>query len=131
MIFIDTNILANAYLDQGVKGEAARGFLDKIARGQPACVSALVLDELMWVLAKNGKAHLVRRSIESLYELPNMEILEVSPSAPMAALFFMEKYGLHPRDAFHAASMKENNISKIVSDDAHFDKVKEFKRIPL
>ncbi len=131
MIFIDTNVLANAYLDQGEKGEAARGFLDKIARGRPASISALVFDELIWVLMKNGKAHLVRRSIESLYELPNLEILEVSPSAPMTALVFMEKYGLHPRDAFHAASMNENGISTIVSDDAHFDKVKEFKRIPL
>ena len=49
----------------------------------------------------------------------------------MTALFFMEKYGLQPRDAFHAAAMKENDVFTIVSDDVHFDKVREFKRIPL
>jgi len=32
---------------------------------------------------------------------------------------------------FHAAAMKENDVFTIVSDDVHFDKVREFKRIPL
>ena len=36
----------------------------------------------------------------------------------------MEKYGLKPRDALHAATALENKITTIVSCDEDFDKLK-------
>jgi len=39
----------------------------------------------------------------------------------------MEKYKIRPRDAIHVASMLENNISTIITEDPNFKKVKEIK----
>jgi len=39
----------------------------------------------------------------------------------------MEKYKIRSRDAIHVASMLENNISTIITEDPNFKKVKEIK----
>jgi predicted nucleic acid-binding protein len=41
----------------------------------------------------------------------------------------MERYGLRPRDAIHAATAIENKITTIVSYDRGFDSVGGLKRI--
>jgi predicted nucleic acid-binding protein len=41
----------------------------------------------------------------------------------------MERYGLKPRDAIHAATAMENRITVIVSYDKDFDRIRELKRV--
>ena len=132
MIYLDANFFVFALLDNTKKGEKARSIQKEIIEGKHiAFTSVLAIDEIMWVLIKNGKKSILRKTIEDIYATPNLEVREVPPLVPINALDFMEKYNLKPRDAFHAAIMKQFQLKEIVSDDSDFDKVKELKRIRL
>lgn len=132
MIYLDANFFLFSILDVTQKGENARKIQDSIIRGkQDASTSALTLDEIMWVLVKNKKKHMLRTVIEGIYSMPNLDISQVSSTVPLLALELIEKHALSPRDAFHVAIMKEGKIGSIVSDDDDFDKVEWVKRIPI
>ena len=127
--YVDANIFVFAALDGGTAGEKAAKILSKIQNGETsAATSALALDEIMWVFVKNKKRHLLEQVLKGIYEMPNLMVLPVSAHAPLAAVEFMTKFNLQPRDALHCAIMRENGLKTIFSDDADFDKVKEFSR---
>jgi len=131
MIYLDANFFAFGILNLEEKGEKARKIHSDIIKGKKAVTSPLTLDEFMWVLIKNNRKELIRKAVLDVYSTPNLEIREVSSSVPIAAIEFIEKYGLKPRDAFHLAIMKELKINEIVTDDPHFDKISGIKRIKL
>ncbi len=129
MIYLDANFFILANFDLTEKGGNARKLQESIIQGRKAVTSALVLDEVIWVLIKNKKHSLLRETIQDIYSLPNTDIIEVNSMIPFSALDFIEKYNLKPRDAFHVAIMKEREIKEIASDDSDFDRVSEIKRI--
>ncbi len=132
MIYLDANFFVFCNIDEAEKGENARRLVQKIIDGtQDAATSALALDEVMWVILKTGMKKDLRRIIEGIYSIPNLKIIEVSPDIPLISLDLIEKYGLKPRDAFHAAIMKSLGIRHIASDDADFDRVEWIKRIRM
>ena len=132
MIYLDTNFFIFALLDQTKKGDKAREIQKEIIEGKYfAITSPLAMDEVIWVLLKNSKQHLIRKTIEDMYAMPNLNVREVSSLIPLTALEFMEKCKLKPRDAFHVAIMENFGIKEIVSDDSDFDKVGRIKRIKL
>ncbi|MBI3051586.1 type II toxin-antitoxin system VapC family toxin [Candidatus Woesearchaeota archaeon] len=69
----------------------------------------------------------MRRTVEEIYSTPNLRIKSVTPEIPLIALDIIEQYGLKPRDAFHAAIMKQHSTEEIISDDKDFDRVKWIK----
>lgn len=85
----------------------------------------------MWVLIRAGKKHLLRTAVEGIYTTPNVDVVAIPPTTPLIALNLIEQYGLKPRDAFHAAMMKENKLTEIVTDDEDFNRVEWVKRIKL
>jgi len=130
MIYLDANFFIFALLDQTRKGEKARALLKDIITGKNAAVtSALALDEVLWVLRRNDKKHLMRRTIEDIYATPNLEVREVGALIPLQALSLLEEFSLKPRDAFHVAVMEQLRVTIIASDDADFDKIKRLKRL--
>ncbi|MFH0713375.1 MAG: type II toxin-antitoxin system VapC family toxin [Candidatus Micrarchaeota archaeon] len=131
-IFVDANIFLGALIPgNSTNGISSADLLDEIARGQhEALTSALVIDEVMWVLLKNNKPG-IELCIRNIYELPNLEVRGVDASAPLIALEFMSNYSLKPRDAMHCAFMKQNNVNVIATNDPDFDKVKEIKRMKI
>lgn len=130
MLYLDANFFVFALLDKTGKGEEARRIQRMIVEGRDSAVtSSLALDEVMWVLIKNKREHLLRVAIEGIYHTPNLNVVEVSPLAPLLALEFIEKYGLKPRDAFHLAVMREIRVETIVTDDKDFEKVEWVKRM--
>ena len=130
MLYLDANFFIFALLDRTDKGVGARSLQQKIVGGKEnAITSSLALDEIMWVLIRGGKQHLLRTAVEGIYSMPNLDVLEVSSTAPLLALDFIERYGLKPRDAFHAAVMKENSVEAIASDDEDFDRVEWMERV--
>lgn len=130
MLYLDANFFIFALLDKTKKGVAAREIQRSIVKGKErAITSSLALDEIMWVLIRNRKQHLLRTAVEGIYLTPNLDVVGVSSTAPLLALDFMEKYDLKPRDAFHLAVMRENRVGIIVSNDKDFDKVELVKRI--
>lgn len=130
-MYLDANFFVFALLDTTYKGVKARKIQSEIIKGKKAITSVLALDEIMWVLIKNKKSELLRMAIEDIYSFSNLTIKEVSSLIPLIAIDFIEKYNLKPRDAFHAAIMKDLGITQIVSDDPHFDKIEWIKRIKL
>ena len=132
MIYLDANFFIFALLDQTRKGERAREIRKEIINGKSVAVtSVLTLDEIMWVLLKNKKQNLLRKAIEDIYSTPNLEVKEVSATVALKALDLIEISHLKPRDAFHAAIMKNLQLTQIVSDDSDFDKIQGIKRIKL
>lgn len=130
MLYLDANFFIFALLDKTKRGKNARNIQRKIVDGkEKAITSVLALDEIMWVLIKNKKEHLLRKVIEDIYATPNLEVKSVPSSIPLKALDLIEKFDLKPRDAFHVAMMEEFGVEKIVSDDKDFDKIVGLKRI--
>ena len=82
-------------------------------------------------MIKNKRTTDLRAIVEDIYAMPHLAIKEVKANIPLAALNLMEKYGLKPRDAFHASMMEDFGVTELVSDDRDFDKVKWIKRIKL
>ncbi|MHA1261420.1 MAG: type II toxin-antitoxin system VapC family toxin [Candidatus Freyarchaeota archaeon] len=56
--------------------------------------------------------------------------ISVGESAILQAQKLVERYGLKPRDAIHAAAALDKNLT-MVSDDTDFDVVKGLKRIGI
>ncbi|MEM4251017.1 MAG: type II toxin-antitoxin system VapC family toxin [Candidatus Bathyarchaeia archaeon] len=132
MIYLDANFFVYALLDTTTRGRTASRIQESIVEGKVGSVtSALALDELMWVLVKNKQQELVERAIEDIYATPNLKVSEAGPGIPILALDFLDEYGPKPRDAFHAAIMRNSGLREIVSDDPDFDKIKWVKRISL
>ena len=132
MLYLDANFFIFALLDTTQKGLRAREIHRSIAKGkEKALTSPLAIDEVMWVLVKAGKRHLLRAAFEDVYTTPNLNVAAISPTTPLTALSLIEQYDLKPRDAFHAAAMKENKLTQIVTDDKDFDRVERIKRTQI
>lgn len=132
MLYLGANFFIFALLDTGEKGQRAAEIHRSIAQGKERAVtSPLALDELMWVLIRTSKKHLLRTAVEGVYATPNLDVVAIPTTTPLTALNLIEQYDIKPRDAFHAAIMKENELSQIVTDDEDFDRVEWIKRIRL
>jgi predicted nucleic acid-binding protein len=127
-MFIDSNIFLYALSTGGKKEEACRLFLDKIAKGeQNSAISALVLDEVAWVISEKKGADAAIKAWEKITAIPNLKIIEINESVVRLVPSFL-KEGLDPRDAIHAATMKAHGIQAMLSYDCHFDSLKGLAR---
>jgi len=87
MLYLDANFFIFALLDRTDRGVEARRLQQTIVKGQErAITSSLALDEVMWVLIKGKKRHLLRTAIEGIYSTPNLDVVWVSSTAPLLAL---------------------------------------------
>lgn len=127
-MYIDTNIFVLAHLSSDDRGEAARRHIKGISSENPAYVSPLVFDEMIWILVKKKVTH-IAQIVNHLYSIEGLKIVPVGESIPKRSLKYLDL--LKPRDAFHAAIMEENRITEIVSTNSDFDKVEMIKRIKV
>jgi predicted nucleic acid-binding protein len=129
-MYVDSNVLIFAALDSGRIGADANRFLRLIREGRiRASVSPMVLNEVMRAIQKAIGREQANRLTAAIMLLP-FSWLDIGYSCiPHAQRHF--KKGLDPTDAFHAAIMNDYNISIIISEDAHFDKVEGIKRISI
>ncbi len=61
-----------------------------------------------------------------------LTLLSVTPSDMQLSLEILEQslsVGLKPRDAVHAATMQNNNVTQILSADKHFDHISGIRRL--
>jgi uncharacterized protein len=130
MIYLDANFFIIATLTNE-KGKKARTIAKEITQGKQAITSSLALDEVMWIYIKNNRKQEIRKIIEEIYIMPNLQVKEVPATVPLRALEFIEHYNLKPRDAFHCAVMEHFHIKEIVSDDKDFDKVQTIRRVKI
>jgi predicted nucleic acid-binding protein len=127
-MFIDSNIFLYAISIGGKKEERCRSFLDKIARGeQNSSTSALVLDEVAWIISEKKGEEAAVKAWEKIMAIPNLKIVGINEDVARLVPSFLRQ-GLDPRDAIHAATMKFYGIQTILSYDRHFDLLKGFSR---
>ena len=133
LVYVDSNVfLYPIVYEPGAVEEAreSKDFLLKISEGLvEACTATITWDEVVWVVRKMFG---LKPSIElgkKFLEFPNLKLLNVKRSVVFRAQRLMEKYGIKPRDAIHAATALENGVETIVTYDRDFDKVEEIKRL--
>src|SRR3989338_8406610 len=100
MIYLDANVFVYYILDSGEKGNSARNIITKIVSGgEMAATSSLTVDEIVWILWKNvGREKAIAEALK-IFEMPNLEVLSVTPEMSFKSLILLEKYPkLKPRD---------------------------------
>jgi predicted nucleic acid-binding protein len=129
MIYLDANVFLSAILNREDEGEKARDLLQKLQKAEiVAATSALSFDEVFWIVRKHRGFISALKAAKTLLEIPNLTFLEISDQTLWSAYNLAEKYRLDPRDAIHIACALDHAIFTIISEDEHFDKVKEIKR---
>lgn len=119
-----------AVLDEGDRGDHARTILRRtVQEDERAATSALTIDEVVWILLKEGPRDVAIREGQRLIGLPNLEVLDVTAEAVLDATTLMEAHQeLSPRDAIHGAVAMGAGIYTIVSDDADLDAIPDLIR---
>lgn len=129
-VYLDANVFIFAQLSSEREGILARLILKALEEGKfKGITNVLTVDEVIWKIKKEvdyGSAISVGKA---MLDFINLDIVEVTPRTIKEACNFMEKYKIGPRDAIHLASMKENNVSIIVTEDADFKRVREIKAL--
>jgi len=129
-MYIDSNIFIYAAIDNGEKGERARKVVEKVLNGEvKGSVSALVIDEVIWVVQRMTDRDVAERVARLIMSMPLIWMDISYQTAKYAMKYYRE--GLDPRDAFHAAVMEEYGIQEILSEDRDFEKVRDIRRISL
>jgi len=135
MKYLDSNVFIYPVIaDEKTERKAflAKKILLKIAEGSlKAATASLTWDELIWSVRKISGLEIAIEEGKKFLEFPNLKILSVDEKTIKEAQEIIEKYKLKPRDAIHASCAIKNNIKEIISDDQHFEKIKEIKRIEL
>ncbi|AEE93301.1 VapC-type toxin [Acidianus hospitalis W1] len=128
MIFLDANFII--YLNLGVKEVV--NFYIKVLQEDRLALDPLVIDEVIYISKKKYNVNF-NDTISFLDEvvLPNSLILPIRKEDYDKAKEIMLQYNLKPSDAFHVAIMLNNSISKIISEDKNFDRIKEIERLWL
>src|SRR3989338_3824099 len=131
MFYIDANIFVySVFLND--KGEKARQALQLVQDSKiHAITSVLTFDEVVWSLRKHINEETAIAATKSFFLLPELAICDVTHKIFLDSLDIMQHEKMKPRDAIHVATMRENKILKIISEDSDFDKIKNIKRISL
>jgi predicted nucleic acid-binding protein len=126
---VDTNILAYAFdtRDPGKRGRAA-GLLARCWRDEEnLAVSIQNLAEFSVVMTEKIEnpvpRAVVSKFIAAVAAYDGWQVITYGPETILAAHDLGRRYSLHFWDALIAATMRENRISVIYTEDAHFGKV--------
>lgn len=131
-IFIDTNLFV--YLNANIDDELAERldrFYTELVRENEAYTNVLVLDELIHVSKrKYWVSYPETISFIEDVVLPAVRVLPITFDDYLTAKEIILKYNLRPSDALHVATIQNNGLQAIVSEDEDFDKL-PLKRIWL
>lgn len=133
LLYVDSNVFLYPIIydeEAVVEVKKSKGFLVKMALGKvEAYTSSLTWDEVTWVIRKLFGIEVSIHEGKKFLGFPNLRVLGVRRSTVFNAQELVERYGVKPRDAIHAAVALENKIKTIVSYDDDFDEIDEIRRI--
>jgi predicted nucleic acid-binding protein len=129
-IFLDANIFMYAAGKPHAFKQPCQEILQAVEANQlPAATNVEVMQELLY---RYHHIKLLDRGIQLcryILDYP-LTILPVSPADIALALEVLSQTkALPPRDAIHAATMQNNNITQILSADKHFDHLEGIQRL--
>ncbi len=132
MKYVDANIFIISVAGVESKALLAQKILNDIAEGKiDAFTSTLTWDEAVWGVRRVLNAISAKDEGNKLILFPNLRFISVDSAVISEAQSLINKYGLKPRDAIHAACAIKNGIKEFISDDPDFDIVSEIKRISI
>ena len=130
-VFIDANLLIylNVLDDASARMIYENFYIDLLTKFK-AYTDPIVLDELLFISRKKANIpyDATIQFIESIVK-PYITILPIGEKEYDLAKNIIVKYGIKPSDALHIATMKNNNIENIASEDKEFDKINNIKRL--
>jgi len=133
LLYVDSNVFLYPIIydeETVVEVKKSKSFLLKMALGKiEAYTSSLTWDEVTWVIRKLFGIEVSMHEGKKFLSFPNLRVLGVRMSTVFKAQELVERYGVKPRDAIHAAVALENKIKTIVSYDDDFDAINEIRRI--
>ncbi len=124
-VFVDASLIV--YLNIKLPEEQARVIDDFwlwLVKNNSLYTNVLVLDEAIYVSKKKygidykNTFELIDKAI-----IPYTTILPIGIDEYITAKRLMSQYGLKPSDAIHVATMINNGLQAIATEDADFDKV--------
>jgi hypothetical protein len=125
MIYADANLFIYAAVSEEI-GDKAEAFINENLAD--IATSVLTIDEVIWILSKQ-KDYSEAISVGEKMASGNIMLLPATGETALEAIKIMRENGLRPRDAFHAATMKQHGITKIASEDKDFDKLPWTRRV--
>lgn len=129
LYFVDANIFLEVELEDARKEECKR-FLKTVILGEErALTSDFILYSVLLELVRKSTLKRAKDFLTFLEALENLEIYRPTLKAIFVAINKMKEYNLNFDDALIVACMLTNKITKLVSFDKHFDKVREIKRV--
>ncbi|MEK6932598.1 MAG: type II toxin-antitoxin system VapC family toxin [Nanoarchaeota archaeon] len=130
--YIDSNVFIFAYTDDKENGVVCRKILDLIIENKiEAFTSTLTFDEIFNKITKLKDKNTALIVSDLFLNLNNLKFIEVSLAIINDSLSLLKQYNLGPRDSIHLACALYKNISKIITNDKDFDKIKEIKRFDI
>lgn len=127
---IDTNILVYAYDEsEGKKHEICKRLIDECWRlREKYSISIQNLSEFYVVITKKIEnpvpMEMAKEIIEDIIEFQNWILMDYDPRTILSAIELNMVYQVHYWDALIAATMRENEIFSIYTEDG------DFKNIP-
>ena len=127
---IDTNILVYAYDEsEGKKHEICKRLIDECWRlREKYSISIQNLSEFYVVITKKIEnpvpMEMAKEIIEDIIEFQNWIVMDYDPRTILSAIELNMVYEVHYWDALIAATMRENKIFRIYTEDG------DFKNIP-
>jgi predicted nucleic acid-binding protein len=145
--YLDPSFLLNVLVAESTYHAECVAFASRLESARTVLVlSNLGLDEIWFVLLRvqavqeHGErgwlaflkdnpervseyTHRLEEATLQILEIPGLLLVELTTSQSLQALSVMNRYGLLPRDALHAAAVFETGIDTIITTDADFARV--------
>jgi predicted nucleic acid-binding protein len=129
-LFLDANVIMYSLGSSHPYKEPCKNILEKIKSGDiRAITNTEVLQEILHRFFSIGKPDIAEIGYSSMIRLC-LTILPITIAETNRALELMKTTpAITSRDAFHAATMINNDIKEIISTDSHFDLIPGINRI--
>jgi predicted nucleic acid-binding protein len=128
--FIDSTTFVSAVDKDSESHRYCLELLDRVAKQQlEAATSLETLEETLFLLSRLISRRDALRVVRNLMLLPGLKRHAMEYSTLMQAMEVMEICPLRPKDAINVATMLENDVGLIVSEDADYDKTGLVQRV--
>lgn len=103
---------------------AAAEWMERVNAGRlTAAASALLLAEVLVPAYRAGKLAAARQARAALERIPNLELLDVTPSISEVAARLRAEHNLRTPDALHVATALSEGVEWLVTNDRRLKRV--------
>lgn len=129
MIYLDSNVFIHAALSGDEEGKWCRDFIKRVTEGaDEAMTSALTVDEVVYQVRVSRGLESSIQAGEAVLQMAHLNVAPADAETLWKSLDIGRRFGLHPRDAIHAATALLRGAPVIISEDDDFDNVDGLRR---